>query len=531
MTTTRIKEKISALVSSQLPEFIQSDFPTFVSFIEAYYRFLEQDQGALEVVQNARSYNDIDSTTDDFVKYFVKNYAPLLPESAIADKRFLVKKIKDLYEAKGSELSFKLLFQILFKSPVSLYYPYEFVLRASDGVWQQLNSLRLRTVTGDRDILRNRLLTYQTGGIVYTTPIIDVKNLTPTLTEVFLDSNFLAPNYSIGDTVTVLSGTTTLFTGIISPTTVDYVVEAGGLGFKVGQLYTINFGGGINTLIKISKVSSLGAVEEIKFINFGYGYTGVFSVDLDPSKTVSETVDILADRTLGFASSGAVLLSDPLDPNRYFDADYLLENSYTFTSSTEFSANTYSPASTTVTKPAQFATIFFRLGALGRYPGSFISNKGFLSEPDIRLQDSLLYQPFAYQTNTDREYEEFFGIVKKLVHPAGQNLFNNRIIGNNIDLSGNVSVAFKSNVFFEALSVVDPTDQFAAQISKLIVDTTEQLSDTQVLTAAKVINTSTDGFTETGNGFSQSYFAESYVVISTTEPLDNYIEGQSFTIV
>ena len=34
MTTSRIKDKLSQLVGSQLPEFIRSDFPTFVEFIE-----------------------------------------------------------------------------------------------------------------------------------------------------------------------------------------------------------------------------------------------------------------------------------------------------------------------------------------------------------------------------------------------------------------------------------------------------------------------------------------------------------------
>ena len=71
MTTTRIKDKISQLVRSQFPEFIQSDYNTFITFIEAYYRFLEQDQGANELIQNSRSYSDIDLTTEAFVKYFL----------------------------------------------------------------------------------------------------------------------------------------------------------------------------------------------------------------------------------------------------------------------------------------------------------------------------------------------------------------------------------------------------------------------------------------------------------------------------
>ena len=174
---SRIKEKISAIVSSQLPEFIQTDYTTFVAFVEAYYRFLEQDQGAYELIQNSRSYSDIDKTTPAFVKYFLKNYAKDIPTSTLANQKVLIKKIKDLYESKGSELSFKLLFRILYNTDISIFYPYEFVLRASGGTWQQLNSLRLQTVFGNREDLLNRSITYTTGGIVYTTPIIEVKNL------------------------------------------------------------------------------------------------------------------------------------------------------------------------------------------------------------------------------------------------------------------------------------------------------------------------------------------------------------------
>jgi hypothetical protein len=80
MATTRIKEKVSELVNSQLPEFIRSDYTTFVAFLEYYYKFLEQDQGAFELVQNARQYSDIDQTTESFVNYFLTNYAKDLPQ-------------------------------------------------------------------------------------------------------------------------------------------------------------------------------------------------------------------------------------------------------------------------------------------------------------------------------------------------------------------------------------------------------------------------------------------------------------------
>ena len=76
---SRIQERISTLVRSQLPEFVQSDYTTFTSFLEYYYQFLEQDQEALEIVQNARQYSDIDKTASSFINYFLTNYSSKLP--------------------------------------------------------------------------------------------------------------------------------------------------------------------------------------------------------------------------------------------------------------------------------------------------------------------------------------------------------------------------------------------------------------------------------------------------------------------
>ena len=94
MATSRIKEKISAIVSSQFPEFIQKDHQTFIEFVEIYYKFLEQDQGPQEIIQNLQSYGDIDRTTENFVEYFLKNYTTLISDTALADKKILIQEHK-----------------------------------------------------------------------------------------------------------------------------------------------------------------------------------------------------------------------------------------------------------------------------------------------------------------------------------------------------------------------------------------------------------------------------------------------------
>ena len=97
----------------------------------------------------------------------------------------------------------------------------------------------------------------------------------------------------------------------------------------------------------------------------------------------------------------------------------------------------------------EIALLQFSLDAVAKYPGQYISYRGFVSEFDVRLQDNQLYQPFAYQIQTSIDINTFYDTVKKLVHQAGTNLFSNKILLNEIDLSGSIQSDLKANVSIE----------------------------------------------------------------------------------
>jgi len=474
MTTSRIKEKISAIVSSQLPEFIQSDFTTFVSFIEAYYRFLEQDQNALEVVQNARSYNDIDTTTDSFVEYFINTYAKNTPLNVLTDKRFLIKKINDLYTSKGGSLSFSLLFKILFNSDVSITTPYENVLIVSGGTWQQNFSIRVRTVSGNRNLLLNRIIRHNSSGVIFNTPILRSKILTSDLTELFLDPFLLSSSYSVGDLIEVYDGNQLIFTGFIEPTTTSASITTAGLGFKVGQIFNIT-AAGIGTIIKITAVTPSGGISKIKILSFGYDYQPQlpgslgFSVGLNSDEDVSLRPFSSASRVGGFGSSGAILFYSGISPNRYFEEDYLDNLFYNITEvAVEFNNDAYFVSQDTTDiggLPDNFAIVNFTLGALAKYPGSYTTDRSFISESEVRIQDDKLYQPFAYQTNTEIDISLFLDIVQKLLNPAGQIFFNNRTLSQEIDLSDELELDTDRKIFINAHDGIKSFDDFTSELN------------------------------------------------------------------
>lgn len=140
----------SILINRQVPEFIRDEYPLFITFLEAYYEFLEQKQtGELndltQQAKNLRYLSDVDASIDQFESNFFNTYASLLPRNSAVDKEFLIKNVLPLYLSKGNEAAFKLLFRLLYNDEVTIIQPRNNVLRASDGKWTVDNVLRIET--------------------------------------------------------------------------------------------------------------------------------------------------------------------------------------------------------------------------------------------------------------------------------------------------------------------------------------------------------------------------------------------------
>jgi hypothetical protein len=140
--------KTSLLINRQVPEFIRDEYPTFIAFLEAYYEFLEQKQGTeindlITQAKALRTVTDVDESISQFQTNFINNYAPLIPQNTTVDKAFLIKNILPFYLTKGSIKSFELLFRLLYGEEVTITFPKDNILRASDGKWTVENVVRI----------------------------------------------------------------------------------------------------------------------------------------------------------------------------------------------------------------------------------------------------------------------------------------------------------------------------------------------------------------------------------------------------
>lgn len=475
MSSNRIKEKLSTLVSSQLPEFVRFDYPTFITFLEAYYEYLEQDSYAQELLQNIKQYNDIDLTVDSFVDYFIKQYISNIPKDIATDKKLLIKNIKDLYNTKGSKKSYELLIRLLFNKDVDFIFPYTQILKASDGKWRQKNSFFMKTESGTEDSILNKPVFLTSENFTTKYPIT-VTEKRPALTangassiiyEYFYESTNYAP-VNVNDIIEYGN-----FKGIVVSIPNSVSVVSPGSGFKVGDILTLKAGLGNSSKVKVTKVNSTGGILYVQFITFGVGYTGDFYNYFSSTPNVPVVVPFdftngtasISDKTSGFVERGTIT-KYTYGSSNYFAEDYvgdLISEFFTDTTTASSSGSTASGQSSD-------AALYVSLGSKASYPGYYETNEGFLSD-NIYLEDQDFYQPFSYVLKLDERLVDYKKAVLDLLHPAGTKLFGDLTLNNDLDLTTELTTTLRY-IISNVQDILDTSDSDSKSITKNLSDST-----------------------------------------------------------
>jgi len=98
----------------------------------------------VENIQQLLNYSDPDHTISDFLSQMKDEFLNTIPKDIddAIDERKLIKNIKSLYRAKGTEKAHKAFFSILFNENAEVYTPTDDMLRVSDGKWNTQTFIR-----------------------------------------------------------------------------------------------------------------------------------------------------------------------------------------------------------------------------------------------------------------------------------------------------------------------------------------------------------------------------------------------------
>lgn len=421
--------KLKSIISAQVPDFVREDYPTFVAFLEAYYQYLDQYEK-----RDLIDIRDIDRTLDSFITYF-KNELDIFGENyKNIEKRFYLRKSKEIFASKGTEAAYRFLFKILFDKPAEIYYPWDQVLKASDGKWNQDVSMFVRVTSGDPSALTGNKIEIVGDNkaigvfVTKTRQYINPNDLATTnIYEIFIDKNYFGtinPGYKIN-----FNG----FSGTVLPTTNSYEIIRPGAAFKVGQIFdatTISNGTVITQKLKVTRVDANGGILNLTTLKFGCDYELDFYVSKSnvPAATGSNIiVDKDGNRQLDSADDSKIesytdygVLVNPI----YADINYS-DNTYAGLLLHQY----YNQTESGNTETTNYAIIKFVIGGTAKYQGHYITNDGFLDD-EVYLQDSEFYQKYSYVIKVDEKLQDYKSLVKAYLHPAGAALFGEYQIQN-----------------------------------------------------------------------------------------------------
>jgi len=287
--------KTSLLVPFQLPKFISEDpnYANFVLFIQAYYEWLEEQNNTLDFSKNLLNYMDVDTTTEQFLQYYVNDFMSYFPQEILADKTKAIKIAKELYQSKGTPASYKFLFRTLYNTDVDFFYTKDAVLKASSGKWYVSKSLKLATSDKNFLSIQNLRLFGQTSKSIGTVEsaiydglktevfISNIERLFESGEKVIVVNSSNQPVYFLNGEIVPAgtAGSETLTAQIVgqisqvkidpknrglSYQTKDPVVVYGGLNSNVANP--------LGATVEVGSVTS-GSIQRVTVITEGYGYT------------------------------------------------------------------------------------------------------------------------------------------------------------------------------------------------------------------------------------------------------------------
>lgn len=266
-----IEKHISPFIASQFPSFYEEEGPNFIAFMKAYYEWAEQQDNFINMSRSIYEIKDIDSTSENFIKYFKNKYISSLPESIIADKKLLVKHILELYRSKGTQRAYELLFRIFFNEEISLYIPSEYIFKPSEALWYVPFYIEVSDHPLLPELVGRRIYSKKEGFATvenYFIKIVNNKTINVlTLSGIEGNFNFNEKIYCDDFPEIIFENAPIIFGSLSSIS-----ITNGGSNFNIGDLLNIN-AGGVGGIARVAAIKEESGKVDFTLVDGGHGFS------------------------------------------------------------------------------------------------------------------------------------------------------------------------------------------------------------------------------------------------------------------
>lgn len=517
------------MVARNFPEYFREEYPAFVSFIEEYYKFLDTTYSG-----NILSQFDLDATDEVFLEHYRNQYAINIPDFDNLKLREFIRNAKEFYVSKGTPKSLNFLFKLLFNEEIEVDYPQKYILRASDGRWEQELFFSAETIftTSTQIPEVPFVFNFENDAGIFDIEILRYVVIDAQTVRYYFKSVRpiqVSPDQAFKHT----SQTGEQFNCKIQQQPNKIVIVDGGKSWQLGQV--IEFPGTYrNTIARVSKLGPAGAIAGIEILEYGYDHSANQIAIVSPFKDKPTGSGVIYAKNLvsisPFAYEHQLDIQDFTDGTSetiggvqdadsihgYTDSGYVL-NGYIGASAfkivlKQISVQENPYADVTIEEWTESrATLVLQYDYLCKTRGKYQNEYSRISNSAIRLQDNEYFQMFSYAFNTTRDQSEFIDALR-LTHPAGTKWFSDTT--KTFDHIFNPQVTADRTISIQTVYLSDSTgitsDEFSKEVIKYF-DDTGQVSTSDGNTAKSAIKQYNDSVTSESNSTGDAAVYDIYV--------------------
>ena len=233
-------------------------------------------------IQQLLEYANVDKTLTDFLDQFRDAFLTAVPNTLApgVSKRKLVKSVRDLYRAKGTQDGHKAFFRLMFGETPEIFYPTNNLLKVSAGEWTSNTVIRVVATANNPANLVGQTITQSVNeaiGATTATAIVEgtlqIQEGETTVFELILNLESIEGTFVQGASISGIdnSDADVAITGTIQAIISDAIVDNGGSFYTTGDLITVSSSLGREAAIEIVDVGS-GEVDEIIIDSPGINY-------------------------------------------------------------------------------------------------------------------------------------------------------------------------------------------------------------------------------------------------------------------
>ena len=282
-----IEKQISPFIERQFPEFYREEGDLFITFVKAYYEWLETqsfvdkndniitNDGPLYHSRRLTDYRDIDTTIDQFILSFKNKYLSNVQFNVASNKKLFIKNTLEFYRAKGTERAVDLFFKLIYGLEARVYYPADDLFKLSDNTFDKLRYVELEPNTRNIDFVGRQVFGASSGASGFGDRLVRIKKDNQ-YTEVLYIADQLGDFQTDEQLITIGDGAqvSSRIIGSLS----SFTVQSSSANFEIGEVAYVDDGKGKKAKAVVTGTTDYVGIVEFELLEGGWGFSEDYEI-------------------------------------------------------------------------------------------------------------------------------------------------------------------------------------------------------------------------------------------------------------